>query len=106
MPTLAEQIAAGRTLKKVESVADRSAPAVHLDDAQAQWEADANENYYLDLGMEKWLPRFLGINNGNRRREPSEPLDLLTNAAQHRVRLTAQPALTCGLSPERVRTRS
>jgi hypothetical protein len=55
MPTLAEQIAAGRTLKKVESVADRSAPAVHLDDAQAQWEADANENYYLDLGMEKWL---------------------------------------------------
>jgi hypothetical protein len=32
------------------------------------------------------------------------PLDLF--AAQHRVRLTAQPALTCGLGPEHVQARS
>ena len=35
---------------------DRSAPNVGADHQKAERDQDAHEAYYLDLGMERWLP--------------------------------------------------
>ena len=50
-----QQIQNGITLRATTTV-DKSAPHVGQAAVEQECEAASNENYYLDLGLEQWLP--------------------------------------------------
>eukprot|EP00316_Scyphosphaera_apsteinii_P020712 CAMPEP_0119322530 /NCGR_PEP_ID=MMETSP1333-20130426/58465_1 /TAXON_ID=418940 /ORGANISM="Scyphosphaera apsteinii, Strain RCC1455" /LENGTH=350 /DNA_ID=CAMNT_0007329781 /DNA_START=72 /DNA_END=1125 /DNA_ORIENTATION=+ len=50
-----QQIQSGIKLRRTATV-DKSAPHIGTEALEQEWEADKNENYYLDLGLEQWLP--------------------------------------------------
>ena len=55
--TTLENIRSGVALRPTAHLSsDRSTPKLGVDDGHVEREQDAHENYYLDLGMEQWLP--------------------------------------------------
>jgi len=58
-----DDIRAGIKLRSVPAhlSKDRSAPLVGVDVAAAERDQDAHESYYLDLGMDRWLPYVIDL---------------------------------------------